>query len=236
MKQIPIKFLKQSEAVLDADSAADAKESTKAIELRVAELQQQIEGLTGQRRGELLLALGRALVRLERMRDAWTAAYEAFEIYATDEAWQGAVEACDILFTADQSQSLAALGHGIWLSITYPVDPELTVAMLQHVIDETPHESDGAAVAAAAAHYIVDLRAQGDQREELMYYTNQLIATVARRHGGVESQEDFQDWFQRLELNDPVLFLPRLGMVIDVIVQDNWWIDRDALRARLPVQ
>jgi len=33
-----------------------------------------------------------------------------------------------------------------------------------------------------------------------------------------------------------VLFLPRLGMVIDVIVQDNWWIDRDALRARLPVQ
>lgn len=235
MKHIPIKFLKQSEAVIDADNAADAKESAKALEQRVAGLQQQLAGMSGQRRGEILLALGRTLIRLERLREAWAAGQEAFEIYKADESWQGAVEACDIMFSADQPQSLAALGHAIWLSITYPVDPELTVAMLQHVVDETPPDSDGAAVAAAAAHYVVDLRAEGAQRDELSYYTNQLIATVARRHGGVESQQDFEEWFQRLKLNDPAEFLPRLGLVVDVIVQDDWWIDRDELRARLPV-
>lgn len=234
MKHIPIKYLKQSEAVADADSAADAKESIKALELHVADLQRQLEGTSGQRRAGLLLALGRTLNRMERVRDAFRAGQEAFDIYKSEEAWHGAVEACDIMFLADQPQSLAALGHAIWLAITYPVDPELTVAMLEHVIDETPPDSDGAAVAAAAAHYVVDLRAEDPQREELLYYTNQLIATVARRHGGIESQEDFQEWFKRLQLDDPELFLPRLGLVVDVIVQDDWWIDRDALRSRLP--
>lgn len=235
MKHIPIKYLKQSEAVADADSAADAKESVKALELLAADLQRQLEGTGGQRRADLLLALGRTLNRLEKGRDAFQAGQQAFNLYRSEEAWHGAVEACDIMFLADQPQSLAALGHAIWLSITYPVDPELTVAMLEHVIDETPPESDGAAVAATAAHYVVDLRAEGPQREELLYYTNQLIATVARRHSLVESQEDFGSWFKRLELDKPEQFLPRLGLVIDVIVQDDWWIDREALRSRLPM-
>jgi hypothetical protein len=176
------------------------------------------------------------LVRLEKMPDAWDAAREAFDLYAGAEKWDEAVQACDVMFAADQSQSLAALGHGIWLAVTFPIDPELTVAMLQHVIDETPPESQGAAVAAAAAHYIVDLRApDGRERENLLFYTNQLLATVARRHGNVLDQAAFERWFKKLELNDPALFLPRLRNVVDVLVQDDWWIDREGLQQKLPV-
>ena len=116
------------------------------------------------------------------------------------------------------------------------MDPELTVAMLQHVVDETPADSDGAAVAAATAHYVVDMRAvEGPQRENLLFYTNQMLATVARRHSEVLGQQDFDRWFRKLELHDPALFLARLRNVVDVLVQDEWWIDRDALREKLPV-
>ena len=90
------------------------------------------------------------LIRLEKMQDAWDAGHEAFDIYVGDEFWEAAVQACEIMFLADQADSLPALGQGIWLAVTYPVDPELTVAMLQHVIDETPPDSDGAAVTALA--------------------------------------------------------------------------------------
>jgi hypothetical protein len=140
------------------------------------------------------------------------------------------------MFLADQPESLPALGQGIWLTVTFPMDPELSVAMLQHVIDETPPDSDGAAVAATVAHYIVDLRAEGRQREDLMFYTNQLLATVARRHSDVQNQEAFSRWFKKLELEDPAKFLPRLRNVVDVLVQDEWWIDRDAIHGKLPVQ
>ena len=139
-----------------------------------------------------------------------------------------------MLFLADQPLSLPALGQGIWLAVTYPVDPELSVALLHRVVEETPPDADGAAVAAITAYYLVDLRAQEPQREHLLLYANQVLATVARRHSGVDGQEAFNRWIQDMELADPAQFLPRLRNVVDVLVQDDWWIDRAELQAKLP--
>jgi len=239
MTSIPLKFIRDP-AVGNADSAEDAKEETGALERLVARVGEELAALSPQanrlRRADLLLQLGRALVRLERGAQAWEAAREAFDIYLAEQGWEGAAQCCDILFLAGEPQSLAALGQGIWLAVTYPVDPELTVALLKHVIDETPPESDGAAVAAVAAHYVVDLRARDPQREDLLFYTNQLLATVARRHSDVDGQEKFAGWMRRMELDDPARFLPRLRNVVDVLVQDDWWFDREALQAALPAE
>jgi len=239
MKHIPLKFIKEDAGIGNADDSTDAKESTGMLERLVADLRGQLgalsSGAEALRRADLLLQLGRALVRLEKRPEAWSAAREAFDLYLAGQAWEGAAQACDILFLADQPQSLAALGMGIWLAVTYPVDPELSVALLQHVVDETPPDSDGAAVAAVTAYYVVDLRARDPQREHLLLYANQLLATVARRHSGVDGQQPFNRWIEDMELNDPALFLPRLRNVVDVLVQDDWWFDREALQAALPV-
>ena len=240
MKYIPLKYIREDPAVGNADDASDAKESTAMLERLVADLRAELEALSPGaaplRRADLELQLGRALVRLEKGAEAWAAARAAFDLYIAERAWEGAAQACDILFLAGEPQSLAALGQGIWLAVTYPVDPELSVALLQHVVDETPPDSDGAAVAAVTAHYVVDLRAREPQREHLLLYTNQVLATVARRHSGVEGQEDFNRWIERMELNDPARFLPRLRNVVDVLVQDDWWFDREALQAALPAE
>jgi len=235
-----MKYLKDESLKLDMDSAEDTQESAVLLEAQLEEFRRQMLELPPNyeppARADLLLQIGRTLIRLERNQDAWDAGREAFDIFVADEAWEGAVQACDIMFLADQPESLAALGQGIWLAVTFPVDPELTVAMLQHVVDETPPDSDGAAVAATTAHYVVDLRAQDRQREDLLFYTNQLLATVARRHSDVHDQQAFSQWFKKLELEDPAKFLPRLRNVVDVLVQDEWWFDREAIREKLPVQ
>ncbi len=238
MKYIPLKYIKEDPAIGNTDSSEDAKESTGMLERLVADLRGELAELSAGadtlRRADLLLQLGRALVRLEKQPEAWNLAREAFDRYLPEQAWEGAALACDILFLCDQPLSLAALGQGIWLSVTYPIDPELSVALLQHVIDETPPDADGAAVAAVTAYYLVDLRAQEPQREHLLFYSNQLLATVARRHSGVDGQQSFERWIEDMELNDPALFLPRLRNVVDVLVQDDWWFDRAALQAALP--
>ncbi len=238
MKHIPLKYIKEDPAVGNADDSTDAKESTALLERLVADLRGELEALSPNaatlRRADLLLQLGRALVRLEQKPEAWTAAREAFDLYLAEQAWEGAAQCCDILFLSEQAQSLAALGQGIWLAVTYPVDPELSVALLQRVVEETPPDSDGAAVAAITAYYLVDLRAQEPQREHLLLYVNQVLATVARRHSGADGQQAFNQWIGDMELNDPGLFLPRLRNVVDVLVQDDWWFDRDALQAALP--
>lgn len=240
MKYIPLKYITEDPSVGNADSSEDAKVSTQLLYRLADDVKRELAdlspGAAPLRRADLLLQLGRTLVRLEKMPDAWEVARAAFDLYVADEAWEGAVQACDILFLSEQVLSLAALGQGIWLAVTYPVDPELSVAILQHVVDETPPEADGAAVAAITAHYIVDMRAVAPQRDHLLLYTNQLLATVARRHSDVDSQPTFDKWLNDMELDNPARFLPRLRNVVDVLVQDDWWLDREALQAKLPDQ
>jgi len=174
-------------------------------------------------------------VGLGQGADAWTYAREAFQVFVDYEAWQDAVEAADILYNADQPDSIPALGMGIWLSVTYPVKAQSTVTLLDHVIDETPDDSDGAAVAAMVAHYIAGLRLEGEEKENLQFLTTQMIARVAKRHRGIEDQETLDVWIEMLQLNDVPELFKRLALVVDALVGETWWFDRDALRSRLPV-
>lgn len=186
-------------------------------------------------RARLQLDVAEALIGLGRSDESWDKARSALDTFIELEKWQEAVESCDVLYQSAQPASLVALAHGIWLSVTYPVDPQLTVNMLGYLIDETPATADGAAVAATTAHYVADIRAAEDQHKSLTFLTKQMIANVAKGHSGVENQEALTAWMERLELLDPDIFLPRLSLVLGAIVPvDGWWFDRDALRDKIP--
>jgi len=184
---------------------------------------------------DVKLQMARTLVNLERGEEAWQLGRTALDTFIRVEDFESAADACDVLFQCDQPESLSALGQGIWLTVTYPMDPELSVEILTHVVDETPDDADGAAVAATTALFLADMRASGKQRENLMFVATQTLGRVARRHSGVDSQEEFDRWMDRLELREPEKFLVRLRNVLEVLVQDNWWFDREALQAKLPV-
>lgn len=184
---------------------------------------------------DIKLQKARTLVGLERGSEAWPLGREALDIFIEYEDFESAADACDVLFQAEQPESLSALGQGIWLAVTYPIDPELTVELITHVVDETPDDADGAAVAATTALFLADVRASGTQRENLMFFASQILGAVARRHGDVDDQEAFDLWMERLELKEPDKFLVRLRNVVDVLVQDGWWFDRATLQAKLPV-
>ena len=57
---------------------------------------------------------------------------------------------------------------------------------------------------------------------------------VAERHSNVKDQGPLNFWMDKLELNDPVHFLPKTAQVIDAIVEGDWWVD-NVIRANLPV-
>ncbi len=187
------------------------------------------------KKARVLLDIAEPMVGLGQQAEAWRHAREAFSVFVDYEAWQDAVETTEILYQSEQPGSLKALGHGIWLAITYPVKAQTTVTLLNYIIDETPDDSDGGAVAAMAAHYIADIRTQGEARDNLTFLTTQMVARVAKRHRKIEDQETLDIWIDMLELNDIPKLLKRLSLVVDVIVGDNWWFDREALRTKLPV-
>ena len=70
--------------------------------------------------------------------------------------------------------------------------------------------------------------------ESQSFFADNLISMVAKRHSQVQDQIAMDKWLDRLELRDPQIFLPRMAQVVDAIVGDKWWFDRDILRSRLP--
>lgn len=225
--------------VNDVIQAMDQRESLEEMQKILSAARKHLKSIPDDgspvARARALMDVAEPLLGLGQPAEAWTNAREAFSVFIDYEQWQDAVEAADILYQCDQPDSIAALGQGIWLGITYPVKAQSTVTLLNAVIDETPDDSDGAAVAAMAAHYIAGLRTEGEEKESLTFLTTQMIARVAKRHRGIEDQETLNVWIEMLELNNVPELLKRLSVIVDVMVGDKWWFDRDELRARLPV-
>jgi hypothetical protein len=225
--------------VVGDKSGIDLSESRPSLQALLNEHEAHLQALPDDcppvDRARVQLDIAETLLALLRKEEAWSTGREIFDVFIEQAAWQDAIETCDVLFQCEQAESLAALGNGVWLAVTYPVPAQLTVAMLQHIVDETPNDSDGGAVAAMAANYIVEMRSEGEEQESLAFFTRQILAGVAKRHRGIEEPEMINTWIEILELNDVKELLPRLATILDTIVGDNWWIDCDALRAELPV-
>lgn len=222
----------------DFIETTDAMESREFLAAKVTELTEKLVNLPSvvepMERAQVLLDLASAELGMTQMSEVWNHAKAAFDICIAHEEWQLAVEACDLLYQTELPSSIIALGHGVWLSVTYPVEPEYSINMLNNVINETSDDADGAALAAITAHFIVDNRSQGKKRDDLKVLTSNMIAKVALRHSKVETQMGLDVWMDKLELREPDVFLPRMGLVVGAIVgEDNWWFDRDQLRAKI---
>lgn len=228
----------------DTDSPlgfSSAPESLQLLQQELAKREQQLMQLRSDcdplTRAELHLEIAEIMLEINEagMQHAvWGLSRDAFKLALGVEAWETAVKACDVLYRVDLPASVPALGNGIWLAVTYPIDPALSILMLNHLIDATPEKADGAAIAAAVAHYLADVRLEGEKRESMMFLTSAMLGKVAERHSQVQSQAQMNLWMNRLQLLEPAVFLPRLGQVLEAIVEGQWWYDRELLRSRLP--
>lgn len=222
--------------IIDSDDAGQSRQyieeylATKQAELRALDA-----GASPVDGAFIKLDIATALVGIHRNDEAWEHARFAFDTFLDAGMWEQAVQCCDVLYQCSQGASLLALGMGVWLAVTFPIDPALTVNMLSYVVDETPGDADGAAVAAVTAHYIADIRASGKQHESLTFLTRQQLTRVAEQHAGVKDQESLDRWMQKLQLLEPDVFIPKLGLVIGAIVpHDQWWFDKDVIREKIP--
>jgi len=217
---------------------SDAKESQEFLHKKVSELGNQLAKFNSSdvsiECADILLELANAELGIASMENVWSHAKRAFEIYLNEEQWEQAVECCDLLYQTELPSSITALGHGVWLAVTFPISVQHTINMLNYIINETQDNADGAALAAIVAHFIVDMRCEKEEKENLRFITMNMISKVAKRHSNVETQTGLDVWMEKLELLDPDIFLPRFGLVVGAIVGENWWYDRDELRAKIP--
>lgn len=220
-------------------SSALSGDSRQELAERLAICQNKLKSLPADssdlERALIQLDISELLLSLDQKEHAWNEARATFDTFIKNEEWQHAVEACNVMYQTEQPASIVALGHGVWLAVTYPIEADTSVAVLNHIVDETPATSDGAAVAAMAGYYIADIRSTDENHDSMTFLAKTILGNVAKRHSNVQTQKEMDAWLLKLELNDPQIFLPRLSLVVNSIVGENWWFNRDELRSRLPV-
>jgi len=186
-------------------------------------------------KARLMLDTAECYLGLDQPRKAHDWAQPTFQTFIQNNEWQLAVDCCDIIYNCNQDDSLIALGNGIWLAVTFPLDPNISVQMLHHIVDETPDDSDGAAVAAMLAHYLAETRSNDQEYKNLTFLTSQITAQVAKRHRGISDPQSIQTWIKMYELDEISKLLPKMALILETIVAGNWWYDRDEIRKQLPV-
>ena len=221
----------------DIEDASELQDTREEWQKDLTGLRQQLADLDADasdtRRATIALEIADRQARLEQGAEAWQTARSLFDRFLAAEDWGKLAECCDVLFRADQPDSTIALGHGVWISVTFPVDPVITVVMMQHLVDSSPTDSNAAAVAATVAHYIAAIRGEGKEGEDLVDFTEQLLLLVAGNQG-ISEQEAFGGWMYHNGLKEPEEFIPRLGEGVDNLVGEQWWFDRAELRQHIP--
>ncbi len=185
-------------------------------------------------KAKLELDMAECYLGLDQKAEAHSWSHQALSVFKEHKEWNSVIDACDIIYNCEEKDAIIALGNGIWLAMTFPVDPNITVNLLHHIIDETPDDSDGAAVAAMLAHYIAETRAENQEKENLTFLTTQIIAKVAERHRGIKDQSTLNTWIAMYELDDIAKLLEKLAIILDAITAKQWWYDKEAIRAELP--
>ena len=229
------KYINKGSDIFDGDDSEDVYANEEQLKARLeyfeGQLLEQNNTSPVDERIQTLIEIGRIQVERYKGSDAWKKSSEAFNLAHEAELWELAVEACDVMYLSEGPESLKALAHAIWLGVVFPINPEITVAMIQHLIDESPEEADTRAVAAAVAHYITSARCGED--DDLTFFALQMLTSVADKHSHISDQSSFDLWRKTLELDKPEVFLKKLSGALDVLTANEWWVDQDKIRAQI---
>ena len=140
----------------DAIGSLQSADERAWLENELIKFQQQLRNLPKEAanvdRAKLELEIAEVLVGLDQLEDAWESARPLLELFIDESEFELAVRTCRVLYQADHELSIVALGQGCWLAVTYPINLTVSGEMLHNIVDETPDNSDGAAVAAMARH------------------------------------------------------------------------------------
>ena len=213
------------------DDAAAAGQSAQQQRRLTLEKELRRPDLKDSERLDAQLELSQVLLDLGESEAAFAMAREVLDASIRVERYEKAASACQIMYLSEQPESTSALGHGLWLALACPMDPDLTWQLFRHLVEETPAHSDGAAVAAMLAYFLMDKRATGTERDRLIFLARQQVAEVAERHRGITDEEAIGIWVQMHDLDDVDILLERMARILDTITP-NWWFDREAVRAR----
>ena len=206
---------------------AAAMQGQSVLQSRRLALERTLRGaaVPAERQREVRLELCRILLDLQEGPESFAQSRQLLDQSIAQKDPETAAAACLAMYESGQRDSIAALGHGLWLAVACPISLEQMMRLVRCFVAETPADSDGAGVVAMLGYFLAEKRTSDADRRPLLIQARQLVAEVAKRQRGITDGEAIGTWVGIYELDNVDLLLERLRKILDAIVPE-WWFDR----------
>ena len=164
----------------------------------------------------------------------WEFSLEKLERFNKSRDWNAALDLLIYLSKKDDHDKLhAAIGQASWLALKLETPIDIVVMSLYNMLLTLGNGHGAAKSVAALANMMTHHRTPDHPDRELAKAQAQQMLHYVSPETGHENQEGFDKWTKENRMDDPDFFVPVVMEVIDGLVRQDWWIDREAIQQEL---
>lgn len=168
------------------------------------------------------------------VNDTWQEKRQELSGYNHARDWVGALTVLTELSTKKQYPDVRkALAQRIWVGLKSDAPAIHVVTALRELVMILGVKHELAGPLAALAHLMAKHRTPDHPDSELAMVQSQQLFHYICEPNGVKGEVAFNKWVEDNNLNNPDHYIPLVTAGLEIMVLDDWWIDRDALQQEL---
>ncbi|MBF0161027.1 MAG: hypothetical protein HQL88_01955 [Magnetococcales bacterium] len=163
--------------------------------------------------------------------EEWRLNKAAVARFSRNGHWKEALELLTSLSKKQKTHEIyKALAQRVWVALKSDAPVTDVVLALYHLLNTLGPRHEIAGPVVALAHLMAKHRTPEHPDRALAQAQAQQMFALVLDSIGVVGEEAFGKWVAHNRLDDPNHYIPIVLNCLEIMVGDDWWIDRDALQ------
>lgn len=168
--------------------------------------------------------------------EEWEMNKQAIKRYAKQGQWEEVLKNLVILSTKRKNNEVfQAIGQRVWVALKSDASVTDAVLALHQLLHTFGVKHEVAPHIAALAQLVSHHRTPDDPDAPLAQGQVQQMFAIVCEEVGVVGEEAFQKWVVENRLDDPEYVATVVFRALELMINDDWWIDRGALQKEMEV-
>ncbi|MEO5353945.1 MAG: hypothetical protein H7835_12155 [Magnetococcus sp. XQGC-1] len=163
--------------------------------------------------------------------EEWRLNKAAIARYSRSGHWKEVLDLLTILSKKQQTHEIyKALAQRVWVALKSDAPVTEVVLALYHLLNTLGPRHELAGPIAALAHLMAKHRTPDHPDRALAQAQSQQMFALVLEVRGVVGDDNFAQWVAENHLDDPNHYIPIVLKGLEIMVGDDWWIDREKLQ------
>ena len=163
--------------------------------------------------------------------EEWRLNKAAIARYSKSGHWKEVLDLLTLLSKKQKTHEIyKALAQRVWVALKSAAPVTEVVLALYHLLNTLGPRHEIAGPIAALAHLMAKHRTPDHPDQALAQAQSQQMFALVLEAIGVVGDENFAQWVAKNHLDDPNHYIPIVLKGLEIMVGDDWWIDREKLQ------